>query len=38
MPLFAETFGYTPEQFRALRLDDFTLLQRYLEERNRERR
>ena len=32
MPVFAESFGYTPSEFRALKYRDFHRLVRHLEE------
>ena len=32
---FAETFGYTPDEFRALSWPDYLLLHGYLEQRER---
>jgi len=33
MPLFAETFCYTPAEFRALRFSDFQRLAHHINER-----
>lgn len=38
MGAFAEVFGYTPDQYRALSFTDYERLLRYLEERNRRMR